>query len=49
MIVGCQQRSPNAGTPKRCLSSAERGSYGALLTDPWVVFEAIRERTPPDS
>jgi hypothetical protein len=24
-------------------------SYLALLTDPWVVSEAIRERTPPDS
>ncbi len=25
------------------------GSYAALLTHPWVVVEAIRERTPPAS
>ena len=25
------------------------GSYAALLTHPWVLAEAIRERTPPAS
>jgi hypothetical protein len=25
------------------------GSYAALLTYPWVLAEAIRERTPPAS
>ena len=38
-------------THRRILSDpgARSGSYGALLTDPWVALEAIRERTPPDS